>query len=77
MRIGRISSGEPNKCLGMDQQKGKTGGGARIYSEAANPSGWEVERGGRGKGGGNILNVSFLFSSISILNMFMIHSLGC
>lgn len=25
----------------MDQQKVKAGGGARIYSEEANPSGWE------------------------------------
>jgi len=40
MRIRRISSGEPNKCPGMDQQEAKTGGGARIYSEEANPSGW-------------------------------------
>lgn len=75
MRIRRISSGEPNKCPGMDQQKAKTGGGARIYSEEANPSG--REGGGSGRGGGNILNVSFLFSSISILSMCMIHSLGC
>lgn len=76
MRIRRVSSGEPNKCPGMDQQKAKTGGGAGIYSEAANPRGWEWG-GGRGRGGGSILNVSFLFSSISILNMCMIHSLGC
>lgn len=41
MRIRRVSSGEPNKCPGMDQQKAKTGGGAGIYSEAANPCGWE------------------------------------
>lgn len=27
MRIRRISSREPNKCPGMDQQKAKTGGG--------------------------------------------------
>lgn len=47
MRIRRISSGEPNKCPGMDQQKAKTGGGARIYSEEANPSGWEGGVGGR------------------------------
>lgn len=32
----------------MDQQKAKTGGGAGIYSEEANPSGWGglLERGG-------------------------------
>lgn len=48
MRIRRISLGEPNKCPGMDQQKAKTGGGAGIYSEEANPSGWGglLERGG-------------------------------
>lgn len=48
MRIRRISSREPNKCPGMDQQKAKTGGGgARVYLEEANPSGWE--RGWKGE----------------------------
>lgn len=51
MRIRRISSGEPNKCPGMDQQKAETGGEARIYSEEANPSGW---KGVGRRGGGNI-----------------------
>lgn len=75
MRIRRISSREPNKCPGMDQQKAKTGGGEQEYTQKKQIP-VDGRGDGRGRGGGNILNVSFLFRSILILSKCMIHSLG-